>query len=72
VATVCADRGVAYAQTSLLGFYAQALGHLAAAGGEKAGLARARAVPVPGQRGAMARNFSRVPARRQRVRYPRP
>ena len=36
VAAFCADHGVAYTQTSLLGSYAQALGHLAAVGSELA------------------------------------
>jgi fatty acid desaturase len=36
VADFCAERDVAYTQTSLLGSYAQALGHLAAVGSEMA------------------------------------
>jgi fatty acid desaturase len=40
VAVFCADRGVAYMETSLLASYAQALGHLAAIGSDLAG-------PVP-------------------------
>lgn len=51
VAAFCADRNVAYTQTSLLASYAQALGHLAAVGG---GLAS----PVP------AIGTTPVPARR--------
>lgn len=51
VAAFCADRDVAYTQTSLLASYAQALGHLAAVGG---GLAS----PVP------AIGTTPVPARR--------
>ena len=51
VAAFCADRGVAYTQTSLLGSYAQALGHLAAVGSD---LARppavSKAVPVTAER----------------------
>ena len=51
VAAFCADRGVAYTQTSLLGSYAQALGHLAAVGRELASPAAAsKAVPLPAQR----------------------
>jgi fatty acid desaturase len=51
VAAFCADRGVAYTQTSLLGSYAQALGHLAAVGSELARPAPAgRATPVTAQR----------------------
>jgi fatty acid desaturase len=47
VAAFCADRGVAYTQTSLLGFYAQALGHPAAVGSELASPATAKAAPAP-------------------------
>jgi fatty acid desaturase len=51
VAAFCADRGVAYTQTSLLASYAQALGHLAAVGRELAGPpAVGKAVPVSVQR----------------------
>ncbi len=37
VAAFCADRGVAYLETSLLASYAQALGHLAAVGSDHTG-----------------------------------
>jgi fatty acid desaturase len=50
VAAFCADRDVAYAQTSLLASYAQALGHLAAVGRDLAGPAAGKAVPVPARR----------------------
>jgi fatty acid desaturase len=50
VAVFCADRGVAYTQTSLLGSYAQALGHLAAVGSELSSPAAAKATPVPVER----------------------
>ena len=51
VAAFCADRNVAYTQTSLLESYAQALGHLAAVGSEVANPAAASQVaPVPAQR----------------------
>jgi fatty acid desaturase len=51
VAAFCADRDVAYTQTSLLASYAQALAHLAAVGSELANPAAAgKAVPVPAQR----------------------
>jgi fatty acid desaturase len=51
VAAFCADRNVAYTQTSLLKSYAQALGHLAAVGSELANPAAAsQAAPVPAQR----------------------
>jgi len=51
VAAFCAERDVAYAQTSLLGSYGQVLGHLAAVGRELAGPAGAiKAAPVPVQR----------------------
>jgi fatty acid desaturase len=51
VAAFCADRDVAYAQTSLLASYAQAFGHLAAVGRELAGPVKAgQAVPLPAQR----------------------
>jgi fatty acid desaturase len=51
VSAFCADRGVAYTQTSLLGSYAQALSHLAAVGSGLASRAAAgKAVPVPAQR----------------------
>jgi len=51
VAAFCAERGVSYAQTSLLDSYGQALGHLAAVGRELAGpVAAGKAVPVPAQR----------------------
>jgi hypothetical protein len=49
VAAFCADRGVAYTQTSLLGSYAQALGHLAVVGSDLASPAAAKAAPVPVQ-----------------------
>jgi fatty acid desaturase len=51
VAAFCADRDVAYAQTSLLASYAQAFGHLAAVGsGLASPAAVSKAVPVPAQR----------------------
>jgi fatty acid desaturase len=51
VAEFCADRDVAYTQASLLGSYAQALGHLAVVGAELARpLAASKAVPAPAQR----------------------
>jgi fatty acid desaturase len=51
VAAFCADRGVAYTETSLLASYAQALGHLAAVGSDLAGpVAASGATPVPAQR----------------------
>jgi fatty acid desaturase len=51
VAAFCADRDVAYTQTSLLGSYGQALGHLAAVGRELAGpAATIKAAPVPARR----------------------
>jgi fatty acid desaturase len=51
VAAFCAERDVAYAQTSLLGSYGQVLGHLAAVGRELAGPAAViKAAPVPVQR----------------------
>ena len=51
VAAFCADRGVSYAQTSLLDSYGQALGHLAAVGRELASpVAASKAVPLPAQR----------------------
>jgi len=51
VAAFCADRGVAYLETSLLASYAQALGHLAAVGGGLAGPVPASgATPVPARR----------------------
>ena len=50
VAAFCADRDVAYTQTSLFRSYAQALGHLAAVGSELANPAAAsKAVPVPAE-----------------------
>jgi fatty acid desaturase len=51
VAAFCADRGVAYTQTSLLASYAQAFEHLAAIGSDLAGPVPASgAAPVPAQR----------------------
>ena len=51
VAAFCADRGVAYLETSLLTSYAQALGHLAAVGSDLAGPVPATgATPVPAGR----------------------
>ncbi len=51
VAAFCADRGVAYLETSLLASYAQALGHLAAVGSDLTRPARARGTtPVPARR----------------------
>jgi fatty acid desaturase len=51
VAAFCADRDLAYTETSLLRSYAQALGHLAAVGGGLASPAAAgTAVPAPAQR----------------------
>jgi fatty acid desaturase len=50
VAAFCADRGVTYTQTSLLGSYAQALGHLASVGSELASSAAPVAAPVPVRR----------------------
>jgi fatty acid desaturase len=50
VAAFCAERDVSYAETSLLASYAQALGHLAAVGGELASTAAGGAVPVPARR----------------------
>jgi fatty acid desaturase len=50
VTAFCADQGVPYTQTSLLGSYAQALGHLAAVGSELARPAAPKAAPVPVQR----------------------
>jgi fatty acid desaturase len=51
VAAFCADRGVAYLETSLLASYAQALGHLAAVGSDLAGPVQAGgATPVPARR----------------------
>ena len=49
VTAFCADRDVPYTQTSLLGSYAQALGHLAAVGSGLAGPAAGKEVPVPAQ-----------------------
>jgi fatty acid desaturase len=49
VAAFCADRNVTYTQTSLLGSYAQALGHLAAVSRELAGPA-GQVTPVPARR----------------------
>jgi fatty acid desaturase len=49
VAAFCADQDVAYAQSSLLASYAQALGHLAAVGSELARPAPVKASPVPAQ-----------------------
>ena len=50
MAAFCADRDVSYTQTSLLGSYAQALGHLAAVGSELSGPGAAgKEVPVPAQ-----------------------
>ena len=50
VVAFCADRGVAYTQTSLLTSYAQALGHLAAVGREVARPAQcSNAMSVPAQ-----------------------
>jgi fatty acid desaturase len=49
VAAFCADRGVAYTETSLFASYAQALGHLAAVGSELARPAAVKASPVPAQ-----------------------
>jgi fatty acid desaturase len=51
VAAFCADRDVAYTQTSLLASYAQALGHLAAVGGDLASPVPAiGTIPVPARR----------------------
>ncbi len=51
VAAFCADRGVAYLETSLLASYAQALGHLAAVGSGLAGPVPASGpAPVPARR----------------------
>jgi fatty acid desaturase len=51
VAAFCADRNIAYTQTSLLKSYAQALGYLAAVGSEVAKPAAASQVaPVPARR----------------------
>jgi fatty acid desaturase len=47
VAAFCADMDVSYAQSSLLGSYGQALGHLAGVGAELAGRGRVKAVPLP-------------------------
>jgi fatty acid desaturase len=50
VTAFCADRDVTYTQTSLLGSYAQALGHLAAVGSGLAGPASAgKEVPATAQ-----------------------
>ena len=50
VAAFCAERDVLYTETGLLASYAQALGHLAAVGGELASPAAAKAVPTPAGR----------------------
>lgn len=50
VEAFCADRGVAYTQTSLLRSYGQALGHLAAVGSELPRPAAPATAPVPVQR----------------------
>jgi fatty acid desaturase len=49
VVAFCADRDVPYAQTSLLGSYAQALGHLAAVGRLNSPAAASQPDPVPAQ-----------------------
>jgi fatty acid desaturase len=49
VAAFCADRGVPYAQTSLLRSYAQALAHLAAIGKLARPVRVGRSAPVPAQ-----------------------
>jgi fatty acid desaturase len=49
VAAFCADRDVPYAQTSLLGSYAQALGYLAAVGKQVKAGSHVVAAPVPAQ-----------------------
>jgi fatty acid desaturase len=49
VAAFCADRGVPYAQASLLGSYAQALGHLAAVGRLTSSSAAGRPAAVTAQ-----------------------
>lgn len=50
VAAFCADRDVAYLETSLLASYAQALAHLAAVGGGLASPAAGKSVPLPARR----------------------
>jgi hypothetical protein len=51
VTAFCADRDVSYTETTLLGSYAQALGHLAAVGSELASpMAASKVVPVPARR----------------------
>jgi hypothetical protein len=50
VAAFCADKDVPYAQTSLVGSYAQALGHLAAVGRlASSPAAVGQPAPVPAQ-----------------------
>jgi fatty acid desaturase len=49
VAAFCADRDVPYTQASLLGSYAQALGHLAAVGRLTSPAAISQPAPVPAQ-----------------------
>jgi fatty acid desaturase len=49
VAAFCAERGVSYAQTSLLGSYALVLGHLAAVGRLTSPAAVSQPAPVPAQ-----------------------
>jgi len=73
VAAFCADRGVAYLETSLLDSYAQALGHLAAVGGGLASPIPAIGT-TPGARAALTarhaprgvRGMPGIPARCQR------
>jgi fatty acid desaturase len=49
VVAFCAEKDVPYAQTSLLGSYSQALGHLAAVGRLARPAGAGRAAPVPAQ-----------------------
>jgi fatty acid desaturase len=49
VAAFCAERGVSYAQTSLLRSYALVLGHLAAVGRLTSPAAVSQPAPVPAQ-----------------------